>query len=257
MSGGLKSTSFEDIVNHLKGLGICESANVIVHSKLFAFGRIDSENPVKCIYDALRSAIGETGTIACPTYVFSTDYNHVFDPASSPAETGALSEYIRKLPGAIRTSSPIHSHAAIGPLAVHFLRSDPGTSIGPGSDFEKLRDLDFRLLLLGCKFSEGATYLHHLEAMHEVPYRKWITLKKKVKSDNHQNGMEIPVRYFARANEDHVEDFDPVGEHLREQGLLETKNAPYGKSASIPIQTLDKQVGKMLDANPYALVKRK
>ena len=42
-------------------------------------------------------------------------------------------------------------------------------SLGKNSDFEGLYKNDYSLVLLGCKASEGATYLHHLEAIKNVP----------------------------------------------------------------------------------------
>ena len=48
---------------------------------------------------------------------------------------------------------------------------------------------NFKLILLGCEPNQGATYLHHLEAIYGVPYRKWITIKKK-------DGWEKSSGYF-------------------------------------------------------------
>ena len=43
---------------------------------------------------------------------------------------------------------------------------------------------NFKLLLLGCNPMQGATYLHHLEALYEVPYRKWINvIEKRLKNE--------------------------------------------------------------------------
>ena len=79
----------------------------------------------------------------------------------------------------IRSRCLIHNHIGIGPNAKILNLSKENISIGKGSDFEYMKLNNFKLLLLGCDPIQGATYLHHLEALHGVPYRKWITIKKK------------------------------------------------------------------------------
>ena len=73
----------------------------------------------------------------------------------------------------------IHNHIGLGPNAKILNLSKENISIGKGSDFEFMMKNNYKLLLLGCDPIQGATYLHHLEALVEVPYRKWINVIKK------------------------------------------------------------------------------
>ena len=75
--------------------------------------------------------------------------------------------------------------------------SDPTRSIGPGSSFDAMQLAGFQLLLLGCTFHEGATFVHHVEAMVGVPYREWVDLERRVVTpDGITRAMQC--RYYGR-----------------------------------------------------------
>ena len=133
----------------------------------------------------------------------------------------------------------------------------PTVSLGPGSDFDRLHEAGFHLLLLGCRFSEGCTYLHHLEAMVDVPYRKWIELPRRVVCPQSSAVREISVRYFARRDEGIQERFDIVAELLESLGLLGRADAPYGPSFLVSLADLDRGGRACLARDPYALVRRR
>ena len=63
----------------------------------------------------------------------------------------------------------------------------------------------------GAAFSEGATFLHHLEAVAGVPYRKWVTLPRAVVGDDGAVGTR-DVQYYGRDDVRWREDFDCVQE---------------------------------------------
>lgn len=247
----LPSTSTADLARHLDALGIAPGDRLVVHSRLIAFGVIAGGVPA--LAERLRDRVGAEGSIVVPAYCF--DATQPYDRRTTPGEgTGALSELIRQSPGAIRSRCPIHNHAGIGPVASVLRDSDPARSLGPGSDFQTLHDSDFKLLLLGCGFSEGCTYLHHMEAVAEVPYRHWIKLERLVVDDD---GTVRPLtcRYFARARTDLVTDFEPVTEPLRAAGLLRSAPAHFGHSHACRLRDLHAVAAALLAADPHAFVK--
>ena len=71
---------------------------------------------------------------------------------------------------------------------------------------------NFKLLLLGCDPIQGATYLHHLEALFQVPYRKWIKVDKK-KIFNKEI-KSISVKYFAKRNNKKKSNFNLIFDKL-------------------------------------------
>ena len=247
----LPLTSLTDLGRHLDALGIGVGDAVVVHSRLIAFGLI--EGGPAALGDLLRRRVGQDGSVVVPCYTF--DAAVAYDPGSRPGEgTGALSEYVRQQPDALRSRCPIHNHAGIGPAAAVLRQSDPACSLGPGSDFELLHRQGFTLLLLGCGFNEGCTYLHHLEAVMEVPYRRWITLERQVMDEAREPRVQ-PCRYFARARDDLISDFAPVERRMAEAGLLRSAPCPFGQSHACRLEDLHRTGIRMLTDDPYALVR--
>ncbi|MBF0159303.1 MAG: AAC(3) family N-acetyltransferase [Magnetococcales bacterium] len=232
----LQVTRSEDLRQHLQQLGLQEGDNVVVHSRLLSFGLIEGE--AATVLQALQQTIGPTGTLIVPTYTFASS-------AAPGTDMGPLSELVRQQPDAVRSRCPIHSHAAIGRLRDRLTEPDGSVSLGPGSDFDLMQRHDCKLLLLGCRFSQGATFLHHLEAVAHVPYRCWVDLPTE----------PIGCRYYSRRQEQPVrENFDAVIPWMMATGALQQADCPYGRSYCMRLRDLAACVLAQLDINPYALI---
>ena len=245
-------TTIKDLCEHLTALGVSRGDKITVHSRLIAFGRID--HGAASVFDALCEILGAQGTIVVPTYtLFSTG---PYDKQNTPSQAvGVLSEHIRTLPGAIRSACPLHSHAGIGPGAQILAEGDGRVSFGVGSDFELLQRHNFKLLLLGASFAEGATCCHHLEAIANVPYRAWTTVRRKVVSAD-GSVAEIGCRYFERSDQEWHEDFNRLAAPLEEAGIVSSARCPFGNSYYGSLRDIADYVLAQVSKNPYALVKR-
>lgn len=94
----------------------------------------------------------------------------VFHMASTPSQTGLITEVFRTSPGVIRSRHPTHSVAAFGPRAGEFLAGhDRVAPVGPGSPFHKAALAGARLLLIGCDL-RVCSLIHVAEAIVRVPY---------------------------------------------------------------------------------------
>ncbi len=245
-------TNHQHLVDHLRALGLKQGDRVAVHSRLLSFGRI--VGGVETAYRALAEVLGAAGTLVVPTYVFGDQSAIPYDPARTPAPTtGALGDYVRQLPGAVRSLCPIHSHSAIGPLAPLMRETDGTVSLGKGSDFEILHREGFQLVLLGCRFNEGATYLHHLEAIAGVPYRVWTDLARlRVNEDGEIE--QIRCRYYGRRAGTVEIDFDAVGQRLMEMGMVQRLACPMGNSYKVDLASLHEAGLALLQDDPYAFL---
>jgi aminoglycoside N3'-acetyltransferase len=247
----LPTTTSADLDRHLHALDLSNRRDIVVHSRLISFGYI--EGGAMAVYEALRRAVGSEGTIAVPTYTLELGKDHPYDPnTSSSMEAGALSEYVRRLPGAVRSRCPLHNHAAIGPAASLLADRVGCVSLGVGSDFDAFRQAGFSLLLLGCGFHEGATFVHHVEALVGVPYRKWTELPRTVVVDGVQR--ELSVRYYGRTSAAWTEDFDKVRAAMEAAALLRAADCPFGRSFLVRLDDLETFVTEMLNADPHAVV---
>jgi aminoglycoside 3-N-acetyltransferase len=85
---------------------------------------------------------------------------------------GALNEYIRTLPGAIRSIDPLLSSVLIGEDR-DLVENLGKNSIGAHSTFDRVhsRGGDVKFLFLGTTVSECFTYTHYVEERLGVPYR--------------------------------------------------------------------------------------
>ena len=236
---------YQDFINHFETLGIENGMHVVCHSSLFSFGRCSAKDAL----DALLSVIGDAGTIVAPAYHF--DIATQFE-AKSPISkrVGAFSSYLYNLEGSTRSLCPVHSHVATGSKATGLLTNNPNISFGKGSDFDWLSREGFELILLGCSFRHGATFLHHVEALCDVPYRKWVSSPKSIVRNGESETMDF--KYFARSSDKFSENFDIVIPEVQKDPQI--VQAPYGKSYRIALQKLQTRVTQILADNPYFLV---
>ncbi|MBV2152458.1 AAC(3) family N-acetyltransferase [Kitasatospora sp. SUK 42] len=119
-----------------------------------------------------------------------------YDPVGTPCSPtmGALSEEIRTRPGALRSSHPQTSWAALGPLAREITAHHALTShLGPDSPLGRLYDLDARVLMLGAPMARFTAF--HLADLRMPDVRisefrcrgpeGWITFRAPYLDDLH------------------------------------------------------------------------
>ncbi len=121
----------------------------------------------------LMDTIGQLGvkTIMFPTFTFSFCNNEIFDRENTRSRMGALTEYARKLPQAVRSSDPLMSSVAIG-SNLDPVKNIGTASIGIGSTFDILHNTpNVRFLFFGVRLYLCFTYTHYVEAQLGMPYR--------------------------------------------------------------------------------------
>ena len=254
----LGTTSKHDLVAHLQSLGLSRDTDVVVHSRLISFGVI--EGGPQTVYAALRDVLGPAATIAVPTYTVNNagpqGDQRVFDPAETPSEAvGVLSEYVRGLPTAVRSASPTHSHAAVGPKAQILKRANTNSinSFGPGSDFDLFLREGFSTLYLGCSFKEAGTFTFHVEAMFgAIPYREWVELPRRVKRNGEID--RVSCRYYRRVSLNAHEDLTIVEDALRQQKKVVSSPCMFGASHLIRLTDFYGCVLGLLQSDPAALL---
>ena len=160
-------------LEHFSNLGIKKNNKVVVYSNLSKFGLYEKNLPA-IVLQSLKKILGKKGTIIMPFYNLEEDSNIILNKKKINFSrfTGSLVKEFIKEKNIIRSKSLIHNHIGIGAHSKILNFSNEQTSLGKKSDFEYMKNSNFKLLLIGANFLEGGTYLHHLEAVAEVPYRK-------------------------------------------------------------------------------------
>ncbi|MEY3237651.1 MAG: hypothetical protein RI883_1752 [Bacteroidota bacterium] len=157
------------LIKAFKKIGIASGDTVLVHASLSQIGYI--ENGAKDVVEALLESVGKSGNILMPNspnaqyqldYIQQLDY---FDVLNSPSKLGAISEYFRKLPDAIRSAHPTEPVSCIGPDAAYFVGNHFGnlTPYNENSPFFKVAEKGGKILYLGVTFDNAGTSLHCVE----------------------------------------------------------------------------------------------
>lgn len=163
----------EDVVEALRDSGVDRGDAVFVHSNIGFFGELTGADGradyVESFREAIRTVIGDDGTLVVPTFTYSFTEGEMFDPAESASEMGMLAEHVRTHPDSVRSVDPNFSVAAIGPLAARFTRDVPSHSFGRDCFWERFLAEDG----LFCNFNRDAssTAIHYVERCLDVPYR--------------------------------------------------------------------------------------
>ncbi len=173
----------------LTALGLRDGDTVLVHTSLRAIGWVPGGRVA--VVQALLDALGPTGTLVVPTQTMNnSDPKHwqrppvpetwwpvirehmpAFDPALTPTRgLGVVPEAVRTWPGAVRSSHPQASFAAVGARAAELMAThELDSQFGEASPLAVLERVDARVLLLGVGFDVCTTF--HL-AEYRIPSPK-------------------------------------------------------------------------------------
>ena len=206
------------LVEQLRALGVRPGQTLQVHT---AFSRV---GPVaggpRGLIDALRAAIGTTGTLVMPS--MTDDDDHPFDPLRTPCRgMGVTADTFWRLPGVLRSDSP-HTFAAAGPLAARMTAPHPiAPPHGADSPVGRVWEAGGLVLLLGVGHDANTT-AHLAETLAGVRYARpaHVTVLR--------DGVATRVDY---AEADHCcGRFALLDDWLVERGLQRT--GPVGAAAA-------------------------
>lgn len=259
----MREVTSEQLCRALKTLGVSPGDGLLVHSAIQFLGR--PVGGVGMYYESLNIVLGSDPdsrvnqeefvpyTIAVPTFNFGFARGEPYDPQTTPSEgMGAFSEYIRQLPETQRTPHPMQSLGVVGRYTGDLAGRDTLSAFDPGSAFERMLELDFKLLLLGADI-QAVSMLHYSEQRANVPYRYWKDFTGQVKTAT--GWQPRTYRMFVRDLE-----LDPLLQLLPIQKVLEArrqwKSAPlnYGGIALCRLVDFITAADELLAEDPWSLV---
>ena len=191
----------------LASIGVTPGITLLVHSSLSSIGWVVGGAPT--VVRALLHVLGDGGTLVMPASTphcadpatWSSprvpeawraevrEHLPIFDPRTTPTSRGAICEAFRTWPDTLRSDHPVESICARGVAAATITGEHPlAFSEGPGGPFEKLYDLDCRVLLLGVGFNR-CTALHFAESL--VDRRRVKTLRFPMLQDGQRVWKEV------------------------------------------------------------------
>jgi aminoglycoside 3-N-acetyltransferase len=161
-----------DVRAALRRAGVRRGSILTVHASLSRFGYMLG-GPATLV-QALLDLLGPRGTLVMPTHSNCALGVPPYDARTSRSNTGAVTEYFRKLPGVLRGAHPTHSVAAFGPHAAELTGAQrpDRTPMDREGFWGKLVDLKGDVLLF-CPI-RSATLFHAAEAWLKMPQRDLI-----------------------------------------------------------------------------------
>ena len=239
------------VLDCLRALGIETGDGLLIHSAVQFLGR--PAGGVQIYLDAILEIIGSQGTIVAPTFNFGFARGERYHPQETPsAGMGAFSELVRGHPQARRTSHPMQSVAVLGRWAEDLAGRDTPSAFDPASAFERMLELNFKLLLLGADIQYTAM-IHYSEQRANVPYRYWKDFSGKILTAS--GWQPRTYRMFVRDLElDPQLTLDPVVEYMASLGQWRSLSLNYGQVTVCSLRDFVAAADKFLAENPWSLV---
>jgi len=169
----------DDVVSALRSLGISHSDIVFFSTSLGMLGIADGistgDGLNRLFYDCILEVLGASGTVLVPTYSYTFGRSRanelaLFDPGTTPAETGPFPEYFRKQPGVKRSLDPMVSVSGIGPACEGLMAGLPRTSYGAGCIFDRLTHTKAKCCNIGLGLN-WTPFIHYADWLARVPFR--------------------------------------------------------------------------------------
>lgn len=197
----------------LESCGIVRGDMVHVHSSISHLMKASAVPPAapvpgmrtyaKQIIDLLHELVGPEGTVMMGTdfarpegwlkrlLTNSETDEDVFDPSTTPSNRGLLSEFFRKMPGAVRSVHPYYNVTARGSRSAELMadhhRSTPYAQ-DVHSPWYKLTMGGGKVLLLGRTF-EVNSLVHLVEYLHPDEYPRPLFMTRPVPMSYVQDGQ--------------------------------------------------------------------
>lgn len=229
----MKTVTYSQLVEDFKRAGIESGDTVLIHSALTPIGYVDGG--AKTVAQALRDVIGDEGTLVAPAFCFvhEAESDPIIDPVNDKSEMGAISEAIRNLPGAKRSTAFRHSFSAVGKNASLITDVNPYYSVFDiDSSFGKLLGLNTKVILLGVTWVNSTTH-HFAEYLLNVKDRHTIEKNVKVRKPDGSIEQMVLTDYQPKPNESgeyysFPHDFNRAGRMLEKAGKV--KISPVGNA---------------------------
>lgn len=203
-------------------------------------------------FESLVHEVG-VGTIVVPTHSWSVlGHGASFDPRNTSSETGAFTEYVRKIPGTRRQHHALSSVAAHGPQAEGLLSGLSRHAYGPGSPWEKMLEAGAQFVSVGMPLEHSISLVHHVEFLAGVPYRytKVFTVPV-VQSSGQVLDEDFFLNVVYRGLDAARDKNRRIFARLRQLGLVQSTSLGQSFVEMIAFESFVEVVLDMMLKNPY------
>jgi aminoglycoside 3-N-acetyltransferase len=150
--------------------------------------RIEPAFDINDFISIIKQCLGKGGTLIIPAFNFNLKNNDHFIPSKSLPITGAMAVAAMKRPEFIRTKNPLHSFLVWGEYAEELAALDNRSSFSEDSPFAFMMQHGAKMLLIDTTITAAFTFVHHVEEMERVGYRKFRRIGVFVEEEKGRNG---------------------------------------------------------------------
>lgn len=252
----MKRYKIQDFSRSFNELKLLRGDVLLVHNSLLNFGipeDIQIQNLSAAIFEELKLKIGDEGTITVPTFNFDFCNGITFNKQMTPSKNmGVFSEFIRKLPDAKRSYHPTQSLTAFGLKADFITEKDTLSSFEYDGAFDRLKQLNGKILLLGADFN-SVSMIHWVEERLKVPYRYWKTFDGYYHNDNQT--LKKSYKMFVRSlNIDAKLKLYSIEDELKKNNKILESKVGSGMIKIFSINDFIYIAEKFIKKNPYFFV---
>lgn len=210
-----------DISDVLKMNGISSGDNIFLHVDAIVTNFIEgnsSERKIDNLIDGIINLIGPSGTLVLPTFTYSATKNKIYDPLTTPSQSGIITESFRNRKDVLRSYNPIFSVASYGNMAEKIQNSNINDCFGDMTCFDLIYKYNFWIITMGCSFDRVA-FIHYVDQYNKVSYRNFIKFNSIILKDSKKINSQI--QFFARdLNRDSTVKLDQLRDRLYSLNLL-------------------------------------
>ncbi len=219
------NVTFQNVVDGFQAAGIVKGDTVLMHSALRPFGYVEGGGDT--VARALCEVVSDEGTVVAPAFCFAHEMekNPIIDPANDPSEMGAISEAVRLLSGALRSTAYRHSFSAIGKNAGCITQVDYTLPVfDMRSSFGRMLALDTKVILAGVTYINSTSH-HFGEYLLQVPDRHVVAQHVRLKKTDGSLEQTVMLDYQPKPTETgeyyaYPHDFNKLGLWLEQEGKV-------------------------------------
>ncbi len=211
----------DDLIRHIRALGIENTDTVMVHTSLKSIGEIDpgDTTTAEVFMEALRECLPE-GLLLIPTHTWATirEDGQEFSVTDSQPCIGAVPSAAVKLAAAgegLRSLHPTHSVVAFGKCAAEYIAADAqACTPAPWSgSFGKLYESGGKILLVGVDQGRN-TFFHAVDEFLNIPDRLTEQPVQLTVRDRDGNVTARRLYRHKRSMSDYYMNYEPALVHM-------------------------------------------
>lgn len=256
----MKRPTERDLANAFASIGLQEGDVVYLSTQLYGIGLLDGvssrEAYLEAVYRALRSVIGDRGTLVTPTFTQQVGrFGLPFILEETTSLTGIFGEYVRMQPCSVRSLHPVFSVSAIGPLAHDICSDISPVAFGTDSSFDRMVRVNAKAVCIGFEYYSGhiVSLMHYVETMFAVPYY----YNKLVDSPVYARGVQMDKPFVINVKYLQMDcnfDYSRYIDSLAQNDSIRSAMIGRGSLHAVDAKSMFDMGVKLLKENMYAFL---